>query len=76
MRRKADNAADFPRSAATTHTPFFLRISPYGGFLHLSVISQVPQNPIIHSHENSKKLNRNIARAITINIAILFPAKS
>jgi len=32
MRRKADNAADFPQSAATTHTPFFLRISPYGGF--------------------------------------------
>lgn len=32
MRRKADDAADFPQSAATTHTPFFLRISPYGGF--------------------------------------------
>lgn len=32
MRRKADNAAGFPQSAATTHTPFFLRISPYGGF--------------------------------------------
>lgn len=32
MRRKADNAADFPQSAATTHTPFFLRISTYGGF--------------------------------------------
>lgn len=32
MRRKDDDAADFPQSAATTHTPFFLRISPYGGF--------------------------------------------
>ena len=38
MRRKADNAADFPQSAATTHTPFFLRISPYGGFFRFSAI--------------------------------------
>lgn len=38
MRRKADNAADFPQSAATTHTPFFLRISPYGGFFVSSTL--------------------------------------
>lgn len=95
MRRKADNAADFPQSAATTHTPFFLRISPYGGFFVSSTqffvldadcqknrrlfrgrdVSSIIDHRTFHA-KIQKNLNRNLTPLITLNIVILFFAKS